>query len=74
MDATQKATTGTAYESAGIQPVYQTKACRLFVCTATGNFGAGFVAQLMGSLAWVPMEVVKEKVVCTQRAKFPTYL
>jgi hypothetical protein len=29
--------------------------------TETGNFAAGLMAQLTGSLAWVPMEVIKEK-------------
>jgi hypothetical protein len=31
------------------------------VGASAANFGSGFFAQLVGSLAWVPMEVVKEK-------------
>eukprot|EP00968_Pinguiococcus_pyrenoidosus_P015421 scaffold1424_cov237-Pinguiococcus_pyrenoidosus.AAC.12 len=29
--------------------------------SAWGTFGAGFVAQLVGSIAWVPMDVIKER-------------
>lgn len=37
--------------------------------SATGNFVAGLVAQLTGSLTWVPMEVMKEKMMIQGQIK-----
>ena len=34
------------------------------VGASAANFGSGFFAQLVGSLAWVPMEVVKVGAEC----------
>jgi hypothetical protein len=37
--------------------------------SATGNFVAGLAAQLTGSLTWVPMEVIKEKMMIQGQIK-----
>ena len=37
-----------------------------------GNFAAGLCAQLTGSLAWVPMEVIKEKMMIQGQIKTKT--
>ena len=40
--------------------------------SATGNFVAGLAAQLTGSLTWVPMEVIKEKMMIQGQIKTAT--
>ena len=40
--------------------------------SATGNVVAGLAAQLVGSIAWVPMEVIKEKMMIQGQVKVKT--